>query len=68
MACETLTNTELPERYMNIKSLSYIIEVLKVKDAQTLREAVELLELEIKIFVLSRACWRSRVSVEPKKR
>lgn len=48
LACETLTNTELPERYMNIKSLSYIIEVLKVKDAQTLREAVELLELEIK--------------------
>ncbi|MFK4944071.1 hypothetical protein ACI1TU_08210 [Lactococcus garvieae] len=48
LACETLTNTELPKRYMNIKSLSYIIEVLKVKDAQTLREAVELLELEIK--------------------
>ncbi|MFK4935855.1 hypothetical protein [Lactococcus garvieae] len=48
LACETLTNTELPERYMNVKSLSYIIEVLRVKDAQTLHEAVELLELEIK--------------------
>lgn len=48
LACETLTNTELPERYMNIKSLSYIIEVLRAKDAHTLREAVELLELEIK--------------------
>ena len=48
LACETLTNTELPERYINVKSLSYIIEVLRVRDAQTLHEAVELLELEIK--------------------
>ena len=68
MGSETLISTELPEKYLNVKSLNYIIEVLSVEDVQTLHEAVELLELEIKILVLSKVYWLSQVSVERKKR
>lgn len=48
LGSETLISTELPEKYLNVKSLNYIIEVLSVEDVQTLHEAVELLDLEIK--------------------
>lgn len=48
LACETLISTDVPEKYLNAKSLGYIIEVLSVEDARTLYEAVKLLELEIK--------------------
>ncbi len=48
LTCETLTSTDVPEKYLNAKSLGYIIEALSVEDARTLYEAVKLLELEIK--------------------
>lgn len=48
LACETLTSTDVPEKYLNAKSLGYIIEALSVEDVRTLYEAVRLLELEIK--------------------
>lgn len=46
--CEALKNTPIPEKYLNLKSLNYITETLRLEEASTLKEAVELLDLEIK--------------------
>ncbi|MBL3716670.1 hypothetical protein GHK52_07590 [Lactococcus garvieae] len=46
--CQTLKSTPIPERYLNLKSIDYIIRVLKLEEVSSLQEAVELLDLEVK--------------------
>lgn len=46
--CKYLRDTPLPEKYMNIKSLAYIIDVLRTEETTSLKEAIDLLDLELK--------------------
>lgn len=43
---EMIINSELPNDYMNTKSLNYIIDCLQAEEVSTLKEATSLLELE----------------------